>query len=99
MNPDTWAIMVNKTRELEKALGDGVKRVEKNELKSLRVQRRSIRANIDLKKDQKLKKKDLVMLRPISQNGLDPYKINNILGMKLKKNIKKGEEITKKGLK
>lgn len=99
MNPDTWTIMVSKTRELEKALGDGVKRVEKNELKSLRVQRRSIRANIDLKKDQKLTKKDLVMLRPISQNGLDPYKINNILGMKLKKNIKKGEEITKKGLK
>ncbi len=99
MNPKTWRIMVEKTRELERALGDGVKKVEKNELKSLRVQRRSIRASTDLKKEQKIKKNDLVMLRPISNNGLDPYKIKNILGMKLLKNLKKGEEIKLKDLK
>ena len=39
------------------------------------------------------------MLRPISKNGLDPYKIKKILGMKLKKDIKKGEEIKIKDLK
>ena len=99
MNPETWHTMVERTRELELSLGNGQKIVEINELKSLSVQRRSIRANIDLKKNKRLINDDLIMLRPISKNGLDPYKIKKILGMKLKKDIKKGEEIKIKDLK
>ena len=44
MNPKTWKKMVDATRNLEKTLGDGVKRIEKNEIKSIIVQRRSMRA-------------------------------------------------------
>ena len=31
MNPVSWKVMVETTRELERALGDGIKRVEENE--------------------------------------------------------------------
>ena len=44
MNPSTWEEMVKRTRNLEKSLGDGIKKIEKNELQSSVVQRRSIRA-------------------------------------------------------
>jgi N-acetylneuraminate synthase len=40
MNPTTWREMVDRTRELEAALGDGIKRVEANELETRILQRR-----------------------------------------------------------
>ena len=55
--------------------------------------------DLNLKKDQKIKKTDLIMLRPISTSGIDPYKIKSILGKKLLRNIKKSEEIKLKDLK
>ncbi len=98
MDPITWNLMVEKTRELENSLGDGIKKVEKNEIQSLSVQRRSIRANVNIKKNKKIKKQDLIMLRPISKNGLDPFQIKNVIGKKIKRDLKKGEEIEKKDL-
>src|SRR5262249_53339138 len=43
MDPRTWREMVDRTRELEAALGTGVKRVEENERETVVLQRRSIR--------------------------------------------------------
>ena len=54
MNPKTWREMVDKTRELELALGDGFKRIE-NELNTVVVQRRSIRAKNKFKKRNEVK--------------------------------------------
>ena len=34
MNQKTWREMINASRILEKSLGDGIKRVEKNEIRS-----------------------------------------------------------------
>ena len=42
MDPSAWREMVNRTRELEAAMGDGVKRVEANEVDTTVVQRRSL---------------------------------------------------------
>ena len=50
-NPRDWKEMVNKSRELEKHWVMELK-VEKNEFKTIIVQRRSIRASKDLKKDK-----------------------------------------------
>ena len=94
LNPRDWKEIVNKSRELEKALGDGIKKVEKNEFKTIIVQRRSIRASKDLKKGQILKKKDLVFLRPCSKNGMPPYEYKKLLGKKLKKNLKIHDELS-----
>ena len=56
MNPLTWKQMVIASRELESALGDGVKKVEKNELNSKIVQQRSIRAKVEINKSKKFLK-------------------------------------------
>lgn len=42
MNPSSWREMVDRTRELEAALGDGVKRVEPNEVETRILQRRGL---------------------------------------------------------
>ena len=94
MNPHTWKEMVDRTRELELSLGDGIKRIEKNEKKSIVVQRRSLRSVKDMKVGEKIGTKDLESLRPIPKNGLPPHEINKLINKKLKRSLKKGEHIT-----
>ncbi|MBI04287.1 MAG: N-acetylneuraminate synthase [Pelagibacteraceae bacterium] len=93
MTPSTWKNMVLKTRELELALGYENKKIEENEKESVIVQRRAIRAFKDLSKDHVISYDDLIVLRPISEKGLAPYKIQDVIGKKVKKNIVEGEEI------
>jgi sialic acid synthase SpsE len=93
MNPITWKEMVNQTRVLEKSLGDGIKKIENNEIESSIVQRRSIRAKKNLKKGTKINKNHLVYLRPCPKNGLEPFEKNKIIGKVLKKNILREEII------
>ncbi len=99
MNPKTWREMVDRTRELELSLGDGLKRIEENEKKSIIVQRRSLRAIHDLNINQILKKNDLEPLRPIPKDGIPPYEIDKLISKKLKKPLKRGEHITWKHIK
>lgn len=99
MNPQTWKEMVDRTRELELSLGDGIKRIEKNEEKSIVVQRRSLRATHDIKSDEIIKKVDFEPLRPIPTDGIPPYEINKLINKKLIRPLKKGEHITWKHLK
>lgn len=99
MNPKTWKQMVNETRSLEKSLGNGNKIIEKNELDSSVLQRRSIRSRYDLRKGTVIQKKHLVYLRPCPSNGLNPFEENQIIGKKLKKNLSKEEIINCKNTK
>ena len=48
MTPATWREMVTRARELEAALGDGIKRIEENEREAAVVQRRCLRLARDL---------------------------------------------------
>ena len=93
MNPKSWKEMVLATRDLESAMGDGVKRVEKNELNSIIVQRRSIRANQNLNKGTVIRENMLVYLRPCPSNALRPCENKKIINKKLKRNIKYHEII------
>jgi len=99
MNPKTWKNMVLETRKLENSLGDGFKKVEKNEKQSIIVQRRGIRAKKKLFKGNKIKKEMLVYLRPCPRNALNPYEKNKIIGKTLIKNIEEGEIINCKKIK
>ena len=80
------------------ALGDGIKRVEPNEEQSKIVQRRCLRVVNSLKKGHILKNEDFISLRPISEGGIEPYEINNLIGKQLLEDIESGEHITKKWL-
>jgi len=98
MNPKTWSEMIKNARELESSLGVEKKNIEKNEKESIIVQRRSIHANQDLKKNQKIKKSHLKYLRPCPKNGIQPFQFKKIIGKKLKRNIKINNLITFKDL-
>lgn len=95
MNPKNWEQMVNSSRKVENALGDGIKKIEKNEKDTVIIQRRAIRANKFIKKGDVIKFKDLVNLRPCPNNGLNPYEQKKILNKRAKKNIRFHELITK----
>lgn len=94
MNPITWKKMVEETRNLEASLGDGKKKVEKNEIQSSIVQRRGIKLEKNLKKGTVLKYEHLINLRPITKNGIEPYKLNKVVGKKLKQNVLKHQELS-----
>ena len=83
LNPKTWREMVSKTRELELSLGDGIKRVEENELNTVIVQRRAIRAAKPLKAGTIIKISDLKFLRPCPSNAFEPHEVNSLIGKKI----------------
>lgn len=93
MNPETWKKMVDCSYELYNALGDGVKRIEKNEIDTSSVQRRSLRFTKDMKKGHVLVKGDLFPTRPITKKGVPPYMLDDLLGKELLKDVKADTEI------
>jgi len=99
MNPKAWREMVNNTREIESALGDGIKKIEKNEVATKTVQRRSIRASKDISKGTVIKKDMLSYLRPCPSNAVDPSQKKLILNKKLKRSLKTEDIIRLKDVK
>jgi N-acetylneuraminate synthase len=98
MNPKSWALMIRESRLLEKSLGYGIKRIEKNEKQSSVIQRRSIWANENIDKGKIITRKMLSILRPCPKNSISIFNLEKIIGKKSKKNLKKFELITKKCL-
>lgn len=95
MNPKSWREMVENANEVYYALGDGIKRIEENEKKSLVVQRRSLRSTANYEIGHVITEGDLEALRPITEDGFAPYQLKDLLGKKLTRSIGKGEHITK----
>ncbi len=89
MNPTTWREMVDKSMVLWNTLGDGIKKIEDNEKEAAVIQRRSLYLTCDLKEGQIINKEDLFPLRPIKEGGIPPYKLDEIVGRKVKGNINK----------
>jgi N-acetylneuraminate synthase len=99
MNPITWKQMVNAARNLEKAMGDGIKKIEKNELESCVVQRRGIWLNTDLKKGGVIKKSMLNILRPCPNGTLSAFELDYVVGKKINKTIKNNTALKKEWIK
>jgi len=94
INPTGWKEMVERSRELEAALGTGVKKVEENERDTVILQRRAIRAKHDFQTGHKLLENNLEVLRPCPRDGLEPYCLDEIVGRVLKANVTEGQHIT-----
>ena len=90
MNPNSWKLMVDTTRELERALGSGVKKIEKNEEDTVVIQRRSIRAAKSLRKGEILTNETVSVLRPCPVGALEPWELDSYLGKKLVKDVSTG---------
>jgi len=94
INPTGWKEMVERSRELEAALGTGVKKEEENERETIVLQRRAIRAKHDLQAGHRLLETELEVLRPCPRDGLEPYYLDEIVGRALKDNVTEGQYIT-----
>jgi sialic acid synthase SpsE len=94
MTPSSFREMVDKTRDLEMSLGDGIKKIESNEIETTMLQRRSICASMSLEKGVQLEKKHIDVLRPCPADSIPPYEINRVIGKITIKEIEKGDVIS-----
>ena len=85
MDPNSWRAMVVATRELEAALGVGIKRVEQNEKETVILQRRSIRVRSNLSAGHIIQASDLECLRPCPMGACSADQAERLVGMKLTK--------------
>lgn len=95
MNPITWREMVDRSRELELALGNGIKKVEDNELETVIVQQRGTYLTKDKKVGEKITESDIEFLRPAPQGIFLPFEKKELLGKRLTINKNKSEPLKK----
>lgn len=91
MSPEAWRDMVERSRELEFAMGDGIKRVEGNEADSALVQRRCVRAKTDIAAGTVLTEDHLECLRPAPEGALPPYRLAELAGRELRTAKRRGD--------
>jgi sialic acid synthase SpsE len=87
MTPHTWREMVDRTRELEEAMGSTYKKIENNELETSILQRRSIFSKNKIEKNSIITKEDLVILRPCPNGSIEPFELNNVVNKVAQKDI------------
>ena len=93
MNPISWKEMVARTRELENALGNGIKIVEENERDTVIAQQRCIRFTRDMGAGEKICNADIEFLRPAPKGALKPYESEIALGKVLLHAKEKGDAL------
>ena len=91
MEPQEFADMIKRTRDMEAALGSQKKEVVAEEAETVIVQRRGLTATRDIKKGERLTKNDIIELRPAL--GIYPKFKKDIIGKRLKKDLKTGSPI------
>jgi N-acetylneuraminate synthase len=91
MTPSSWREMVDRTRELELALGSSRKFVSENEQETVVVQRRCLRAARDLPIGTVLREDMLVALRPAPRDAVFPFDLMRVIGKKLTHDLPAGE--------
>lgn len=85
LEPDELKAMVNAIRNVEEALGNGMKTPSFSEQKNIEPVRRSIFTNKALLAGHVIKEDDLIMKRP--GNGISPMRINQVIGKVVKCDI------------
>ena len=94
MDPNTWAAMVENARQLERALGSADKVVADNEMETVVVQRRCLRAARDIKAGEVLTREMIDVLRPQQPGAILPNELNKVIGTSAVKDITAGQEIS-----
>lgn len=93
MNPSAWRDMVDRTRELEFALGSSTKFVAENERETVILQRRCLRAKKTLLKGTVLAPEMLEVLRPAPADAMMPYELSEAVGRRLNTELAAGEHL------
>ena len=93
MTPKTWQEMVQRSRELERALGSAEKRVADNEQHTAVVQRRCLRAARDIQAGEIFNRGMIDVLRPATTGAIHPDEIEAVIGTRALINIPFGKEL------
>jgi len=92
LEPNELKAMVNAIRNIEKALGNGIKKPNKSEKEIEKVVKKKLIATRDIKSGETISEKDIAIKR--SNIGLSPDFLEVIIGKKIIKNIKEDEGFT-----
>ncbi|MCF8469446.1 MAG: N-acetylneuraminate synthase family protein [Parvibaculum sp.] len=93
LDPVTWRAMIDATRELEAALGDGIKRIEGNETETVIIQRRALRLKTTLQAGTPLSEDHLEALRPCPEGAVSPDALSRVIGKTLSVDKEAGKEL------
>ena len=85
LEPEELKLMVQSIRNVEVALGNGVKEPSDAEKKNISIARKSIVAKCDIKKGEMLTENNLTTKRP--GNGITPMLWDNVIGMVANRNF------------
>ena len=94
LDPNEWKEMIERSRELELALGSQHKNIEFNEKETVILQRRSLFYNKPLAKGSIITDEDLIPLRPSPKNGLQPYEDHLVIGKKLNTSVDANQPVS-----
>ena len=86
LNPKEFKAMVDAIRNVEVAMGDGIRKFSDTELEIKKVARKSIVLNHDVSKDMIIERGMLSIKRP--GTGIPPKFIDDVVGKKLIKDLK-----------
>lgn len=91
LEPDELGRMVKNIRNIEIALGDGVKRVSESERKNIAIARKSIVARRNIQEGEILTEDNLAVKRP--GTGINPMQWMEVLGTRAVRDFKEDELI------
>jgi len=92
LTPDDLHRMVQSIRNIEAAMsGNGIKEPSASEIKNIVIVRKSLHYSCNIPAGTILERKHLVSLRP--GNGISPMKYQEIIGLKLKRNVNINDQI------
>ena len=93
MTPASFKEMVERTRELERALGSADKFVCENERETVIVQRRCLRARCDIRAGEVLTRAMIDVLRPATPGAIMPNEIEAVIGTRVLVDLPAGKEL------
>lgn len=91
LEPEELSAMVKAIRNIESALGNGIKEPSKSEIKNINIARKSIVANCAIKKGEIFTESNITVKRP--GNGISPMKWDIVIGQSAKRDFIEDELI------
>lgn len=91
LEPEELKLMVKVIRNIERAMGDGIKKTSASELKNKLIARKSIVASQAINKGDCFREENISAKRPA--NGISPMRWGEVIGKVAKRDYKKDEPI------
>ena len=97
LNPLELKSMVSSIRNVEESIsGNGIKEPSESEKVNIDIVRKSLHLKAGLNKGEILKEEHIICLRP--GNGISPMNIDDVLGLRAKKNLEPLTKLSRKDL-